>query len=118
MKLVTVSQAQGRVPVTVLTLQGRVNLGNTLELEKTAQQAFNDGARDMLIDLSKAPSLTSAGIRAILAIHKFLTNSSLDKARHLKLVSPTPYVRNVLEVAGLLDYIEVFTSLEEAVSSF
>jgi len=72
----------------------------------------------MVIDLSKAPSLTSAGIRAILVIRKMLTTSGTDKAKHLKLVSPTPYVREVLEVAGLLDDIEIFASLNEAVASF
>ena len=118
MKLVIVSQVQGRVPVTVLELQGRVNLGNAMELEQAALQAYNTGARDILIDLSKAPSLTSAGIRSILTIHKLLTNTGMDKVNHLKLVSSSAYVRNVLEVAGLLDYIEVFTSLEEAIPSY
>lgn len=118
MNFVTVSQAQGRIPVTVLELQGRINLGNTMELEKTAKQAFDSGARDMLIDMSKAPSLTSAAIRSILVIHKMLSDKDQEKTRHLKLLSPTPHVWKVLEVAGLLDYIEVFTNLEEAVSSF
>ena len=118
MNLLTVSQVPGRVPVTVFQIQGRVNLGNTAELEQAASDAFVAGGRDMVIDLSKAASLTSAGIRAILVIHKKLSIAGMDKARHLKLVSPTPYVRDVLEVAGLLDTIEVFTSLEEALASF
>jgi anti-anti-sigma factor len=118
MKLVIVSQAQGGVPVTVLELQGRVNLGNAMELEHAALQAYNTGARDILIDLSKAPFLTSAGIRSILVIHKMFSDKSQENTRHLKLLGPTPHVRKVLEVAGLLDYIEVFTSLEEALSSF
>ena len=118
MNLVVVSQAQGRVPVTILELQNRVNLGNTKELEQAASQAYRNGARDMLIDLSKVPSITSAGIRSILVIHKLLSNSGLDKVRHLKLVCPTPHVRRVLDIAGLLDSIEVFASLEEAVKSF
>jgi hypothetical protein len=50
MKLVSVAQEQGRIPVTVLHLQGRVNLGNTAELEQAAREAFDAGGRDMLID--------------------------------------------------------------------
>jgi anti-anti-sigma factor len=118
MNLVTVSQARGRVPVTVLQLQDRVNLGNVSELEQAAREAFDAGGRDMVIDLSKAPSLTSAGVRAILVIHKMLASAGMDKTRHLKLVNPTPYVREVLDIAGLLDDIEVFISLNEAVASF
>jgi stage II sporulation protein AA (anti-sigma F factor antagonist) len=117
MELVTVSQAHGRVPVTVLQLQDRLNMGNTEELELAAKEAFAAGERNMVIDLSKAPSLTSAGIRTIIVIYKMLTESK-DKAKHLKLVSPTPYVREVLDISGLLDYIDVIESLDEAVVSF
>jgi len=118
MKLVTVSQAQGRVPVTVFQLQDRVNMGNTAELEQAARGAYAAGGRDMVIDLSKALSLTSAGIRTILVICKMLADPKMEKVRHLKLVNPTPFVREVLEIAGLLDSIEVYDSLDEAVASF
>lgn len=118
MKLVIVSHMQGRIPVTVLQLQDRINLGNTSELEQAARAEIAAGTRDMAIDLSKVPSLTSAGIRSLMVIHKMLASAGQIQARHLKLVSPTPYVRDVLKVAGLLDYIEVFTSLNEAVNSF
>ena len=117
MNLVTVSQVQGREPVTVLELQDRLNMGNIAELEKTAKEAYSAGGRYMVIDLSKALSLTSVGIRTILAIYKMLAGPD-DKVRHLKLVSPTPYVREVLSIAGLLDYIEIYDSLDEAVASF
>jgi anti-anti-sigma factor len=118
MNFVTVYQVQGRIPVTVLELHDRINMGNISELDQAAREAFTAGAHDMLIDMSKVPSLTSAGIRAILIIHKMLATSGMDQASHLKLVSPTPYVQDVLQVAGLLDYLEVFASLEEAVASF
>jgi anti-anti-sigma factor len=117
MKLVTVSQAQGRVPVTVFQLHDRVNMGNTAEFEQAVKEAYAAGGRNMVIDLSKVPSLTSAGIRTILVIYKMLTEAK-DKARHLKLVNPTPHVREVLDIAGLLDYIEVYKSQNEAVASF
>jgi anti-anti-sigma regulatory factor len=47
-----------------------------------------------------------------------LSKKALDGTNHLKLLSPTPQVRNTLKIAGLLDYIEVYASLEEAVASF
>jgi anti-anti-sigma factor len=117
MKLVTVSQAQGRVPVTVFQLQDRLNMGNTAELDQAAKEAYDAGGRNMVIDLSRAPSLTSAGIRTILVIYKMLTEPE-EKAKHLKLVCPTPYVRQVLDIAGLLDFIEIYDSLDAAVASF
>ena len=118
MNLVTISQVQGRIPVTILQPHDRINLGNILQLEQAAKEAFTAGAHDMLIDLSNVPSLTSAGIRVILVIHKMLATPEKDQARHLKLVSPTSYVHDVLQVAGLLDFIEIFTNLEDALASF
>jgi stage II sporulation protein AA (anti-sigma F factor antagonist) len=117
MKLVTVSQAQGRVPITVFQLQDRLNMGNTAELEQAAKEAYAAGGRNMIIDLSKAPSLTSAGIRTIMIIYKMLSEPG-QETKHLKLVSPTPYVRDVLDISGLLTYIEVYETLAEAVAYF
>ena len=57
---IRVAHEQGRVPVTVFYVQGQINLGNTAQLEQTARAAYDDGMRDLLIDLSETTSLTSA----------------------------------------------------------
>jgi anti-anti-sigma factor len=115
MSVVKISQAQGRVPVTVFQLQDRVNLGNFAELEETAKEAYDNGMRDLVMDLSQTVSLTSIGIRAIVIIHKML---SADGAKHLKIASPLPYIREMLDVSGITQYIEVYNSVDEAVASF
>ena len=115
MKLVTVShEAPG---VTVLHLQDRVNRGNTGELEQAAEQAHATGARRIIIDLTNAPSLTSAGIRSILIIHKMLAGTA-NFPGLLKLAGPTKPVREVLKIAGLLDYLEIHDTLEQALAAF
>jgi anti-anti-sigma factor len=118
MSLVIVSKAEGRVPVTVFALQDRVNLGNTGELEQAARDAYAGGTRDLVLDISKVDSFTSAGIRALLVIYKLFAGEEGRNSRHVKLVSPTSYVREVLEVAGVADSIEIYDSLEEAIKSF
>ena len=118
MNLVEVSQAEGRIPVTVFELQDRVNLGNTAELEQAARDAYANGTRDLVIDISKVDSFTSAGIRALLVIYKLLAGDEGRQSKHVKLVSPTPYVREVLEVSGVADSVEIYDTLEEAVASF
>jgi anti-anti-sigma factor len=125
MGLVTVAQAGGRVPVTVFHLQDRVNLGNVGELEQAAREAYGRGVRDLLIDLTDVPSITSAGLRGIVSIYKLLLGDAPgaspggpQKSAHLRLLNPTPYVRDVLNMAGLTDYIEIYENLEEAVASF
>lgn len=115
MSVVKISQAQGRVPVTIFQLQDRVNLGNFAELEDTAKEAYNSGMRDLVIDLSQTVSLTSIGIRAIVIIHKMLSG---DGAKHLKISNPMPYIREMLDIAGVTQYIEIYNTVDEAVASF
>jgi anti-anti-sigma factor len=118
MGLVKISQATGRIPVTVFELQERVNLGNTAELEQAGKEAYASGTRDLVIDISKVDSFTSAGIRALLIIYKLLAGDEGKKSKHVKLVSPTKYVREVLEVSGVSDSIEIYDTLKEAIASF
>ena len=118
MSLVKVSQAEGSVPVTIFELQDRVNLGNTAQLEQAARDAYANGTRDLVIDISKVDSFTSAGIRALLVIYKLLAGEEGKKSKHVKLVSPTSYVREVLEVSGVADSIEIYETLEEALATF
>lgn len=115
MSVVKISQAQGRVPVTIFQLQDRVNLGNFAELEDAAQEAYNNGMRDLVIDLSQTVSLTSIGIRAIVVIHKLL---STDRGNHLKIANPMTYIREMLDISGITQYIEIYNTVDEAVASF
>ena len=118
MSLVKVSQTEGRIPVTVFELQDRVNLGNTAELEQAGKDAYANGTRDLVLDISKVDSFTSAGIRALMVIYKLMAGDEGKESKHVKLVSPTSYVREVLEVAGITDSIEIYDSLDEAIASF
>ena len=116
MGLVEISHVQGHIPVTIFHLQDRVNLGNFTELEELAKEAYNYGVRDMVIDLSKTPSMTSIGIRALIVIYRML---SQDRGgRHLKLASATPEISEMLEIAGVTQHIEIFPTVEDAVNSF
>ena len=112
---IQISQTHGRIPVTVFQLPDRVNLGNFGELEESAKECFNNGTRDLVIDLSHTTSLTSIGIRAIVVIHKLLAT---DGAKHLKIAAPMPYLREMLDVSGVTQYIEIYDTVEEAIASF
>lgn len=115
MGLVKISQAQGRIPVTVFQLNDRVNLGNYHQLEDAAKDVYNNGTRDIVIDLSQTPSLTSIGIRALIVIHKLLSE---DRGKHLKLAGPIPEMRDMLDISGVTQYIEIYDTVEDAVASF
>ena len=115
MGAVEISQTQGHIPVTVFHLPERVNLGNFADLEESAKEAYQKGTRDLVIDLSKTVSLTSIGIRAIVVIHKMLAT---DGAKHLKVAAPMAYLREMLDISGVTQYVEIFDTVDQAVASF
>jgi anti-anti-sigma regulatory factor len=113
----------------VFHLEDRVNLGNADELMKTAQQAYDKGTRDLVINLSEVPSITSAGLRALLFIFKLLETEAISgnqtqeagppqKSAHLKLANPSDQIRLVLKTAGFDRYIAIYDSTEEALASY
>ena len=115
MALVEISHVQGQPPVTIFHLQDRVNLGNFEEIETLAKEAYSYGLRDLVIDLSRTPSMTSIGIRALVVIHRMF---SQDRGRHVKLASATPEIGEMLEIAGITQHIELFPTVDDAVNSF
>ncbi len=115
MGLLQITQMQGRIPVTVFQLQDRVTIGNFAELEEAAKEAYTNGMRDLVIDLRRTSALTSIGVRALVVIHKMLSE---DRGKHLKLVCPTVDMRDVLDISGVTHYIEIYDTLETAVASY
>jgi hypothetical protein len=128
---VTVSQAQGRVPVTIFTLNGAVT--DNQELEERAREAYNSGVRNIILDLADVPYMATAGLRALHAIFTLLradTPEESDEATkagiaagtfmspHLKLVKPSPHVLEVLKAAGYDMFLEIHRDMNQAVASF
>ena len=115
MDLVKISQQQGNIPVTVFHIQDRINLGNYKMMEQAARDAYESGTRNLIIDLSASESLTSIGIRALVVIHKML---STEGSNHLKLAGVIPPIREMLQIAGITQFMEIYDTVDEAVNSF
>lgn len=134
--LMTVSQEQRQVPVTVLHLHGDLDSSNYALVIKKAQELYTNGARHLVIDLEKVPFMSSAGLMALHTIAlQFRGDTSagdgggqpyrsIDPARdgeipkHVKLLNPQPAVDKVLEIAGLKQFFQTFTDLNSALASF
>jgi len=115
MDLVQVSQVQGSVPITVFHVQDRINLGNYKLVEQAAKDAYDNGVRDLVIDLSKSDSLTSIGIRALILVHKLFSS---DGGKHFKLAGLTPTIHEMLGIAGITQFIEIYPTVDDAVASY
>lgn len=127
--MITTSQIQGNVSVTVIHLKGHLHGPTEHELVDCARQATEDGVRHLLLDMTELDVISSAGLRAIQNIFKLLTpQEDMDalrqpdwepyKSPYLKLVCPNPQIYYVLSITGFLQNILIYNNLEEAVNSF
>jgi anti-anti-sigma factor len=118
---IAVSEVQQAVPVTVLSVAGRINLSNSADLERVALEHVERGMTHALLDLSGVPSITSAGLRAIQLIYRQLEPQQRGEpgpSARLKIYAPSPQVRQVLATAGFDSYIPVFDDRAAAIESF
>ena len=121
---IRVAHEQGRVPITVFYVDGQINMGSTAQLEQMARAEYDNGMRDLLIDLSKASSLTSAGLRTLQVLYRPLDDPSSDasaarhKSLHLKLLNLPPDLRRVIQITGFDRFIDIYDDLPTAITSF
>jgi anti-anti-sigma regulatory factor len=127
---ITVSQANGRIPVTIFHLHG--DLVEEEPLRSQAAQAVTNGSQAILLDLKDVPYISSAGLRAIQHVFELLQeSSSVDKevmlrgisagtfsSPNLKLLNPTKNAGKALSVSGYDMFLKVYTNADEAIRSF
>ena len=126
---ITTSQVQGDISVTILHLSGHLHGATEQELLDHARQAYEDGAKYLLLDLSGLEVLSSAGLRAIHSVFNLFTpQSDVEiirqhreepyKSPYLKLACPDPQIYYVLNIAGFLQNLLIYNNLDEALKSF
>jgi anti-anti-sigma regulatory factor len=136
--LISVLQKQGRVPVTVIGINGRLDGQNYQELIVKGQELYSAGARDILLDLTDLSYISSAGMVAFHNMALMLRgesppstdqgwstyrsmgrNSTEDGTQeHFKLFNPQPEVDHILDMVGFNTIFKIFTDLDQAVNSF
>jgi len=132
---IKVSTESGRVPVTVLHVDGNIDSSTYEKFLSTAKDLINGGARYLLVDLSHAPFVSSAGLRALHTLFNELRSRNPDanlsdeqikkgisagtyKSPHLKLLNLSPETKTAFETSGFDMYIDTFTDMKAAIASF
>ena len=129
---VTISQEQGRVPVTVFQVEGDIDINSYEELQAKAEEACQAGMRHLLLDLTKVKYVGSAGLRTFHHIFTMLRETSSEndeammrglmdgsyKSAHFKLLNPSRDVANTLSVSGFDMFLEIYTDRKKAIASF
>ena len=130
-------QAQAKVPVTILRLQGDVDGSNYRQVIDRVKALYEAGARHLLIDLSGVPYMSSAGLIALHSASLLFQKQPLPDAEYgwrairalgeveqvgrqpfVKLLKLQPRVAGVLGQTGMLPYFETFDDEAAALASF
>jgi anti-anti-sigma factor len=127
----SVSQEQGRVPVTVLHVKGNIDSTSYQEFQSYAEKLLANGTKDLLVDLHEVPYTSSAGLRALNQIYNKLRANTEDsstvskgvsagtyKSPHLKLLSPSARVLETLKMSGFDMFLDIAHNLKAAVALF
>lgn len=133
---IALSKHNGVVPVSVMKLAGNLDASNYANVIAKAQDAYDEGSRHLLIDLSGVPYVSSAGLMSLHTVALLFGGYSMKNGsgrpafrsvnaqnekvirQHVKLLSPQPAVEEVLDTVGLKHFLDIYTDLDAAVKSF
>jgi len=115
---ISISQMEGRIPVTVFHIKGQIDANTHKELTERATEAKAMGTQDILLDLTDVTYMASAGFRAMHSIHKMLQTDESDDTLHLKVLNPSEEVSRIIKTLGFDAYVSTHSDLKEAVNSF
>lgn len=131
------SKREGKVSVTVMHLSGELAAASYADVIIKVQEAYDEGARDLLIDLSNVSYVSSAGLMSLHTVALIMAGQAVQPKeggrptfrsvnsknesvvrQHLKLFNPQGAVQQVLEMVGLAQFLDIHTDLEAAIKSF
>ena len=130
---ITISQAQGRVPVTVIHLKGNFDSNSQETYSQETRKILDAGVKDIVLEMSGVAFMSSVGIRAISALYDRLhgnyspdekkavleaTRAGTYRAPHLKVCAPQKNVLEIIKMVNLDWYIQIFSSEKEAIAAF
>jgi len=134
---ISISQVQGKVPVTVVKLDGQLDGQTYQDLINKARDAYKAGWRDFLVDMADLSYISSAGLVALHSMALLLQGEELPDTEsgwsayrsmgrskeagmqeHMKLLNPRAEVQSVLDMVGFSTVFQVFTDFDQAINSF
>ena len=116
---ISIEQVKAKVLVTVFHLRGWLDAQSEAQLLQSARDAYEQGARYLLLNLSELDTLTSAGMRAMQKVYQIYTpKEEYFKVAHLKLCNAPPQIYHVLGITGFLQNIPMYESQQAALDSF
>jgi anti-sigma B factor antagonist len=104
---------ESRVPFTVVSLAGEIDLAVAPDLRVELLELVELGHHQVIVDLSAVEFVDSTGISVL--VH--LLNRLRSKGGVLRVVVTEPHIRNVFEITGLIEALSIRDSLESALEA-
>ena len=111
---IAIEEKQGSGNVAVLILKGELDGSTYKDLQAKVDEITAGGSNNFLIDMSGLSFMGSAGLRAL---HSS-SNSAKDNGGAVKLLNPSEAAGRVMKTLGFDQFYEVYSNLDEAISSF
>lgn len=102
-------------PVRIIKVTGRLDPADGADqLYDAVQRFIEEEEVDFLIDLRSVTYISSTGVGSLIKCYR----SVLKMKGHVKLLSPSQSVRNILAISKLDGVFEIFSDETEALASF
>ena len=101
--------------VRIIKVTGRLDPGDGHDQLYTMVQGFaEEDEIDFLLDLRSVTYISSTGVGSLIKCYRAV----LKKKGHVKLLSPSQSVKNILAISKLDGVFETFSDEDEALASF
>ncbi len=99
--------------VSIVSLNGRLNVTTTSELEQVFNTLFEENRTKVLVECRELEYISSAGLRVLLTAAKQFKKISGEIA----LAGLSQNVKQVFEISGFTSIFTIYTTRDEAVKS-
>jgi anti-sigma B factor antagonist len=105
--LLNVTRTEDEQGWTILSIKGEIDIATAGTLDEAVEQAVSDGRTRIAIDLEGVSFMDSTGLRTLIVAHRRLA----DIGGMLAVIPGSGPTRRLLEVAGVVDTLEVVHSV-------
>jgi anti-sigma B factor antagonist len=99
---------------TVVAISGSLDALTSADFSSFMSGQIERGQSQLIVDLSQVDYMSSAGLRAILAVLKEARQQGGD----LRLAVAQPGVEKILKLSGFMSILKFYPTVDEALSSF
>ena len=108
---ITVTQKENPL---IIKIEGRLDALTAIECEAAIRKQITEHyTNSLFFEVANLDYISSAGLRIFL----LLINEYESAERKIGIIAPNEMVSEVFEISGIIDFVDVFETIDAAVSS-